>query len=60
MAIFQFMTAKGYAPEGDGDPAFPSAFCAPTPRLRRAGAVERRTELHGQREQRRALRSTPA
>jgi hypothetical protein len=31
MAIYQFMTAKGYVPEGDGDPAFPSAFCAPTP-----------------------------
>ena len=28
--VLQFMVGKGYTPEGDGNPAFPVAFCAPT------------------------------
>ncbi|MFO1315349.1 MAG: hypothetical protein U1F58_07065 [Burkholderiales bacterium] len=29
-SVFFFMVGKGYTPEGDGNPNFPIAFCAPT------------------------------
>ena len=50
-SVFFYMVGKGYTPEGDGNPNFPVAFCAPTRRLRRAAARRRRPGLHGHDEQ---------
>ena len=54
LSVYVHMLAKGYQPEGDGNPALPIAFCTPSggdvvPPLPAHGP-----ELHGHREQRRA------